>query len=512
MYFAKFFDLREHFGLLPREEAVLWGRNFKKIMDYEAVIGLEVHVQLKTASKAFSRSAWHYGAEPNTLTDSVVLGLPGALPVINEMAIQQTIRAGLMFNCRIAEVCKWDRKNYFYPDSPKNYQISQQDQPLCIGGEVEIELPGSARNVMGSHRMVKLNRIHLEEDVGKLTHFATTSLVDFNRAGTPLAEIVSEPDMHSADEASAYLTALKMNLEQAEISDCDMEKGQMRCDANVSIRPVGRRELGTRVELKNLNSISGVRNGIQYEICRQAEILDAGGQIHQETRRWDASRNVSESMRQKEGVSDYCYFPDPDLMPVRPSPAMIERLRESLPERPFDRQRRLMERYELPYSITSVLCPSGELCLFFEEAAAIYSNGKAIANLLVNDLLREMGARGENRHDFRFPPADFAQLVCWIDRQKISKQAAQNALVEAYGAREPLLETLEKLGALQHQNDDELESVCRRVMDENPKPVGEFRAGKINAINALKGRVMGETQGKANPAQVDGILRRLLKN
>ncbi len=271
-------------------------------MNYEAVIGLEVHVQVKTRSKMFARVAAGYGEPENTLTDPVVLALPGVLPVMNKEAIDKTIKAGLLLGCRIADLCKWDRKNYFYPDSPKNYQLSQYDQPLCIGGGVEIELPGSSRNVMGEHKVIPLTRIHLEEDVGKLNHFARESLIDYNRAGTPLMEIVSDPALKSADEAFAYLTSLRQTMLYGGISDCDMEKGQMRCDANISIRPVGETKLGTKVELKNLNSISFVRDGIAHEIARQLSVVKAGGTIVQETRDYDGMTGTSQSLRTKEAL------------------------------------------------------------------------------------------------------------------------------------------------------------------------------------------------------------------
>src|SRR3954471_3839110 len=269
-------------------------------MNYEAVIGLEVHVQVKTHSKIFTRVAAGYGFEPNTLTDPVVLALPGALPVMNRAAVDAAIKVGLMLGCDIAPVCKWDRKQYFYPDSPKNYQISQYDQPICLDGAVEIELPGSARNVMGEHKKIPLTRIHLEEDVGKLNHGASDSLIDYNRAGTPLMEIVSEPALHTAEEAYAYLTSLRATMIYGAISDCDMEKGQLRCDANISIRLVGETKLGTKVELKNLNSISFVRDGIEHEIERQIAVMESGGVIVQETRQYDGESGTSSSMRSKE--------------------------------------------------------------------------------------------------------------------------------------------------------------------------------------------------------------------
>jgi aspartyl-tRNA(Asn)/glutamyl-tRNA(Gln) amidotransferase subunit B len=335
-------------------------------MNYEAVIGLEVHVQIRTLSKVFTRVGAGYGHEPNTLTDPVVLALPGTLPVMNKAALDAIIKAGLLLGCEIAPVCKWDRKQYFYPDSPKNYQISQYDQPICIGGSVEIELPGVARNVMGEHKKIPLTRIHLEEDVGKLNHHVTDSLVDYNRAGTPLMEIVSEPAMHTADEAFAYLTSIRNTMIYGGISDCDMEKGQLRCDANISIRPVGETKLGTKVELKNLNSISFVRDGIAHEIKRQLAVVAAGGKLIQETRDYDGQTGTSQSLRSKEMAHDYRYFPDPDLMPVQVDAAWKEQLRAECPELPFDKQRRFLADYQVPYTITSVLVPDRELSDFFE--------------------------------------------------------------------------------------------------------------------------------------------------
>ena len=280
-------------------------------MKYEAVIGLEVHVQLDTKSKMFTRVSTGFGQPPNTLTNAVVLGLPGALPVMNLEAIEKSIKVGLLLGCQIAEVCKWDRKNYFYPDMPKNYQISQFDQPICEGGEIEIELPGENPAVMGKHRMVRLTRIHLEEDVGKLTHYTSDSLVDYNRAGCPLLEIVSEPDLFSPDEVFAYLTSLRNSLVSAGISACDMEKGQLRCDANISIRPIGSEKLGTKVELKNLNTISGVRNGVEYEIRRQTKALEDGIEIIQETRRWNPEQRYTTPMRAQRNGARLSLFPGP---------------------------------------------------------------------------------------------------------------------------------------------------------------------------------------------------------
>ncbi len=482
-------------------------------MNYEAVIGLEVHVQIRTASKMFSRVAAGYGHPENTLTDPVVLALPGALPVLNHAALDAVIKAGLLLHCEIADVCKWDRKNYFYPDSPKNYQISQYDQPICLGGHVEIELPGPARNIMGEHKRIPLTRIHLEEDVGKLNHQAFDSLVDYNRAGTPLMEIVSEPALQSAEEAYAYLTALRTMMVYGGISDCDMEKGQMRCDANVSIRPVGSAQLGTKVELKNLNSISFVRDGIAHEIKRQLAVVAAGGKIVQETRDYDGMTGTSQSLRTKEEAHDYRYFPDPDLMPVRVDAAWKERLQAECPERPFDKQRRFMEQYALPYTITSVLVPDRELSDFFEQAVAAAGapRAQAVGNWVVNDLLRELGAAKIALSESRLRPQHVAELVQLVESGTLLTPAAREVFADAFATGEAPGAIAERKGLKVAATDaGELEQWCRDAVAGNPKAVAEFRAGKDSAINALKGPVMKAAKGKAPPKQVDETLRRLL--
>ena len=483
-----------------------------KIMNYEAVIGLEVHVQVKTASKIFTRVGQGYGHEENTLTDPVVLALPGALPVMNKAALDAIIKSGLMLHCEIADVCKWDRKNYFYPDSPKNYQITQFDQPICIGGEVEIELPGEARNVMGEHKKIPLTRIHQEEDVGKLTHFAHDSLVDYNRAGTPLMEIVSDPAIASAEEAYAFLTTLRTTMVYAGISDCDMEKGQMRCDANISIRPVGQEELGVKVELKNLNSISYVRDGISHEIKRQKAVLKAGGTIVQETRDFDGITGTSQSLRTKEDAHDYRYFPDPDLMPVRVDQAWKDRLAAECPERPFDKQRRFMAAYDLPYTITSVLVPDRELSDWFEATVAIAGKpqAQAVGNWIANDLLRDLGAANVSLADAKITPAHLAELVGLIEAGTITKQIAREVFTESFGSGETPSAVVERKGLKDDTNSDELEQWCRDAIAGNDKAHEQFLGGKDGAINAMKGPVMKASRGKANPKLVDETLRRLL--
>jgi aspartyl-tRNA(Asn)/glutamyl-tRNA(Gln) amidotransferase subunit B len=482
-------------------------------MNYEAVIGLEVHVQIKTRSKVFTRVGAGYGHEPNTLTDPVVLGLPGALPVMNKAALDAIIKAGLLLGCEIAPVCKWDRKNYFYPDSPKNYQISQYDQPICLGGTVEIELPGSARNVMGEHRRVPLTRIHLEEDVGKLNHGATDSLVDYNRAGTPLMEIVSDPAMHTAEEAFAYLTSLRATMIYGGISDCDMEKGQLRCDANISIRPVGQTRLGTKVELKNLNSISFVRDGIAHEIKRQVGVIERGGTIVQETRDYDGVTGSSQSLRSKEEAHDYRYFPDPDLMPVVVDAAWKDRLRAECPELPFEKQRRFLAEYQLPYTLTSVLVWDRALADYFEEAAKLAGGGKAqaVGNWITNDLLRELGGAKLALAESRVRPAHLAALVQLVDRGTVLTNAAKEVFVEMFATGDEPGVIAERRGLKAAPTDaGELEQWCRDAIATNAKALAEFKAGKDSAINAFKGPVMKAAKGKANPKLVDETLRRLL--
>ena len=480
---------------------------------YEAVIGLEVHVQIKTRSKVFTRVATGFGAEPNTLTDPVVLALPGSLPVMNKAALDGVIKAGLLLGCEIAPLCKWDRKNYFYPDSPKNYQISQYDQPICRGGEVEIELPGSARNVMGGHRRIPLTRIHLEEDVGKLNHGASDSLIDYNRAGTPLMEIVSEPALHTAEEAYAYLTALRATMIQAGISDCDMEKGQLRCDANISIRPTGTTDLGTKVELKNLNSISFVRDGIEHEIRRQLAVVAGGGTIVQETRDYDGLTGTSQSLRTKEGADDYRYFPDPDLMPVVVDDTWKARLLAACPEPLFDRQRRFLEQYQIPYTLTSVLVWDQPLAEYFEEAVAAAGAGRAqvVGNWVVNDLRRELAQAGIGPAEARVRPAQLAELVGLIETGSVLSPAAREIFSEMFSTGDPPGVVADRRGLKAAPTDaGELEQWCRDAIAGNPKARKEFQAGKDSAINAFKGPVLKAARGKANPKLVDETLRRLL--
>jgi aspartyl-tRNA(Asn)/glutamyl-tRNA(Gln) amidotransferase subunit B len=485
-------------------------------MEYEPVIGLEVHVQLMTESKMFTRAPYLYGAVANSLTNPVVMGLPGVLPVMNRLAIEKTIITGLLFGCKIADTCKWDRKNYFYPDSPKNYQISQYDQPLCLGGRVEIELPGASRNVMGKHRMVSLTRIHLEEDVGKLSHIQNDTLVDYNRAGVPLMEIVSSPDLFNSEEVAAFLNSLRQSLIYAGISDCDMEKGQMRCDTNISVKPVGQKKLGTRTEIKNLNSISAVKACIDFEIKRQTEKVRKGDRIIQETRRWDVEGKFTTSMREKEDEHDYRYFPDPDLMPVRVSKEMIERLQKEVPELPFEKQRRFMQDYKLPYTITSALCPNKTLCDYFEEALKVYHKPQQIANFIVNDLLRELSSANTQKPlsltECKIKPEHIAQLVELVDKGIISQQGAKEVFLEVFATGQAPEIIVDRKDLRQSSEIGPIKEICSQVIANNPKPVAAFKNGRESALNVLKGQVIKATRGKANPKVIDVCLRELIQN
>jgi aspartyl-tRNA(Asn)/glutamyl-tRNA(Gln) amidotransferase subunit B len=491
---------------------------------WEVVIGLEVHVQLHTRAKVFASAPWGFGAEPNAQVDPIVLGLPGTLPVVNRAALEQSIRFGLAIGAEIPAMCAWDRKNYFYPDNPKNYQLTQKDYPVVVGGAVEVEMPGPSRNVMGEHRTIRVHHAHLEEDVGKLSHAAGGSLVDYNRAGVPLLEIVTEPDLRSSVEAEAFLKALIALITQAGVADCDMEKGQLRCDANVSLRRPGA-PLGTRSETKNLNSISGVRAAIEFEVVRQARELEAGRAIVQETRGWNAEAGRGYVLRDKEDAHDYRYFPDPDIPSVAISRDTVERIRKDLPERPFERQRRYMDALSLPYTAASVLVNDLGLSQWYETAVSAYpANPVGIANLVTNDLLRELAASagkdpltGEpsaalSLKDCRIKPAALAALVRLTDEGGISKQQAKEVFAEMFKSGLEPAAIVDAKGLRQNSNSDELEAVVRAVIEDPAvaKSIAEYRAGNAKAINALKGPIMKRTGGKANPAMIDEILRKLL--
>ncbi len=456
-------------------------------MNYEAVIGLEVHVQLKTRSKMFCGCATEFGAAPNTQVCPVCLGYPGVLPVMNAKAIAKTILTGLMIGCEITRHSKWDRKNYFYPDMPKNYQISQYDLPLCVGGHVG---------------KCGVTRIHLEEDVAKSFHFDRTSGVDFNRAGTPLMEIVSEPDMRSPDEAAAYLVALKEMLVSGDVSDCDMEKGQLRCDANVSVRPVGQEKFGEKVEIKNMNTISGVRRALGYEISRQATVLDRGEKLQQETRRWDDETGTTSVMRTKEYAHDYRYFPEPDLMPVIVSDELLEEIRRLLPELPEAKRQRFIRQYGLPEYDAGVLVANAALAGFYEKAAAGSKNPKAISNwvMSVSDITATP-----------IRPAHVADLVAVIDAGRISGKQGKDVFARMLATGMSPVTIIEEQGLAQVSDAGAIEAFADQAIAANPKSVADYKAGNEAALNHLKGQVMKLSKGKANPQLAGEILTRKLR-
>ena len=489
-------------------------------MDYEAVIGLETHVQLKTQSKMWCGCANSFGAPPNTHVCPVCLGLPGVLPVANEEALRLTALTGLLLHCTIPSTAKFDRKNYFYPDMPKNYQITQYDQPSAIGGYVEFEFGGGISRV-------RITRAHLEEDVGKSFHFERNSGVDFNRAGVPLMEIVSEPDLSSADMAYEYLNALRDILVYGGVSDCDMEKGMVRCDVNVSVRPKGATELGAKIEIKNMNSFSGVRRALEYEIPRQIEVIRTGGKLVQSTRRWDDATGVTEEMRSKEFAHDYRYFPDPDLMPFEPTEKWLEEVSSRAVELPLARKQRFMRDYGLPATAAEVFKNDVPLGDYFERIASKSKNPKAVANWVINNLrakLAEHSVAGgpENPAQevrtgsralaaLKFPPTALLELAGLVESKTISSSAAQQVFSEMFDTGKSPESIVREKGLAQVSDAGAIEKLCDEVIAANPGPAGDFKHGKTAALNFLKGQVMKLSKGKANPALAGEILERKLK-
>src|ERR1017187_3402415 len=492
-------------------------------MEYEAVIGLETHVQLKTKSKMWCGCANAFGAPPNTNVCPVCLGLPGVLPVPNDEALRLTVLTGYLLNCTIPRHAKFDRKNYFYPDASKNYQLTQYDQPSTAHGFVDFEFNGGISRV-------RITRAHLEEDVGKSTHFERNSGVDFNRAGVPLMEIVSEPDIISADMAYEYLNALKDILVYGGVSDCDMEKGMVRCDVNVSVRPKGTKELGAKIEIKNMNSFSGVRRALEYEIPRQIEVVTKGGKLIQSTRRWDDEAGVTDEMRTKEHAHDYRYFPDPDLMPLAPTDAWLAEVKSRMVELPLARKRRFMRDYQLPAPDAETFVNDVALGNYFEPIARQSKNPKAVANWVINNLRAMMNVvsytaaqpLGESPpspldvkmmslEELRFKPGAINELVELVDSGKISSKIAQLVFTEMFNTgKSPALIVQEKSLA-QVSDTGAIEKFCDEVIAASPGPASDFKAGKVAALNFLKGQVMKLSKGKANPAVVGEILERKLK-
>jgi aspartyl-tRNA(Asn)/glutamyl-tRNA(Gln) amidotransferase subunit B len=473
-------------------------------MDYEAIIGLETHVQLKTKSKMWCGCANEFGAPPNTNVCPVCLGMPGVLPVANEEALRLTALTGFLLNCTVPPYAKFDRKNYFYPDAPKNYQITQYDKPSTIQGYVDFEFEGRISRV-------RITRAHLEEDVGKNFHFDRNSGVDFNRAGVPLMEIVSEPDITSAAMAYDYLNALKDILIYSGVSDCDMEKGMVRCDVNVSVRPKGQKELGAKIEIKNMNSFSGVRRALEYEIPRQIEVVKSGGKLSQETRRWDDDTGITENMRSKEQAHDYRYFPEPDLMPFVPTEAWLKEVSDRVVELPLARKQRFMASYQLPPPDAETFVYDRPLAAYFEKAAQGAKNPKAIANWVINNLRAKLAETQTTLDSVKIQPPHIHELIGLVDSGKISGKIAQDVFTEMFNTGDSPAKIVEQKGLAQVSDTGAIEKFCDEVIAANPKSADDFRAGKAAALNFLKGQVMKISKGKANPALVGEILERKLR-
>ncbi|HXJ56494.1 MAG TPA: Asp-tRNA(Asn)/Glu-tRNA(Gln) amidotransferase subunit GatB [Verrucomicrobiae bacterium] len=473
-------------------------------MEYEAVIGLETHVQLKTKSKMWCGCPNQFGAPPNTNVCPVCLGLPGVLPVANEEALRLTVLTGLLLHCQVPSRSKFDRKNYFYPDAPKNYQVTQFDQPSTRAGYVEFELGGRPARV-------RITRAHLEEDVGKSFHFDRQSGVDFNRAGVPLLEIVSEPDLTSADMAYTYLNALTEILVYGGISDCDMEKGMVRCDVNVSVRPRGTQVLGAKIEIKNMNSFSGVRRALEYEIPRQIDVLNRGGRLVQSTRRWDDDAGLTEEMRTKEHAHDYRYFPEPDLMPFEPEEDWLGAVRARVVELPLARKQRFMRDYQLPAPDAETFKNDVALGNYFEQIARATANPKAVANWVINNLRARLAEAQTDLASVKFQPEHLLELIALTDTGKISSKIAQDVFNDMFATGEAPGTIVERKGLAQVSDAGALERFCEEVIAANPGPAADFKAGKVAALNFLKGQVMKASKGKANPALVGEILERKLK-
>ena len=475
-------------------------------MKYTTVIGLEVHSELKTKSKAFCSCSTEFGGEPNTHVCPVCLGMPGALPVLNKQVVEFAIRAGLAVDCEIKKFNKFDRKNYFYPDLSKNYQISQFDKPICEGGHIDIEVDGQTKRI-------GITRIHMEEDAGKLIHSGATiktsdsSAVDYNRAGVPLIEIVSEPDMRSSAEARAYLEKLKAILEYTEVSDCKMQEGSLRCDANISVMPEGATEFGTCAEIKNLNSFRALERAIEYEIQRQIQLVEDGGTVVQETRTWDDGKGVTLSMRSKEEAHDYRYFPEPDLVPVEIDDAWIARVKSELPELPAARKARLMQEKGLVDYDAENIVSTKAMAEYFDEAAKHTEDSKGIANWLLGDVSAYLNSENIAIEQFPITPANLGEMVNLINKGVLSSKLAKKVFVEMLKTGKTPQALVKELGLEQISDEGAIVKIVEETLAENPQSIIDYKAGKDRALGFLVGQIMKKSRGKANPEMVNNLLK-----
>ena len=464
---------------------------------YETVIGLEVHVELATKTKIFCGCSTEFGGAPNTHTCPVCTGMPGSLPVLNKKVVEFALKAGLAANCQIHQYCKFDRKNYFYPDNPQNYQISQLYLPICHDGWVEIETSAGKKKI-------RIHEMHMEEDAGKLIHdeWEDCSLVDYNRSGVPLIEIVSEPDMRSSEEVIAYLEKLRCMMQYLGVSDCKLQEGSMRADVNLSVREVGAEKFGTRTEMKNLNSFKAIARAIQGERERQIDLLEAGKEVIQETRRWDDNKEYSYAMRSKEDAKDYRYFPDPDLPPIHISDAWIEKIKAEQPELREVKQARYQEEYGLPAYDAGILTESRHLAGLFEETAAIYGNAKKTANWFMGEVLRLTKDKAMDAEQVSFSPKHLADLLVMVEKSEVSPQNAKKVFEKVFEEDIDPVAYIEEHGLKIVEDTGLLEETINRILDANPGPLSELLGGKDKVMGFFVGQIMKEMKGKANPASV----------
>lgn len=473
-------------------------------MNFETIIGLEVHAELSTATKIYCGCSTEFGGEANTHCCPICLGLPGSLPQLNKKVVEYAIKAGLATNCTINKITHMARKNYFYPDCPKDYQITQHDYPLCSDGYIEIETNNGPKKI-------RIERIHIEEDAGKLLHGSNCSLVDYNRTGVPLIEIVSRPDMRSPEEAVQYLEKLKSILQYIEVSDVKMEEGSLRCDANISVRPVGEEKFGTKSEIKNMNSFKALEKALSYERQRHIEMIESGEKIHQETRRWDDAKGITALMRSKEQAHDYRYFPEPDLVTLNVSDGWIYEIRSTLPELPDIRRKRFMEQYGLPGYDSDVLTSSKKLANFFEECAKQCGDPKSASNWIMGEMLRLMNDRGMDIDDIKFTPDALGSLILMIGKGTISGTIAKKVFTEMFDTGKKPEKIVQEKGLVQNSNPDEIRDIVLKVLGENPQSVSDYKSGKTRAFGFLVGQIMKASRGKANPNLVNQVLKEELK-